>query len=118
MTQDLTNLETSIEAIGATFHTLPLLDDAKQRGMLRQAFADESLADIQDMLKEIGEIKENNRKISADRYVEMRMKFSRMETKVADYSAVLGEALTMNDSWLKVAKLQVADLARFARTKE
>jgi hypothetical protein len=104
---ELTGLSNAVNNIGGTFHDLPLLDDSKQREMLRKAFEDESLDDVNVMLGEMAEILKSNKMISQDRFVDMKDRYHKLIKKVKEYSDILDEAMTTTSSYLDIADAQM-----------
>lgn len=105
--QELSGLSNVVNNIGGTFHDLPLIDDSKQREMLRKAFEDESLDDVNIMLGEMSEIIKNNKTISEDRYVDLMERYKKLTKKVKEYSDILDEAMTNTASYLDIAEAQM-----------
>ncbi len=103
----VSNLETVINEVGGSFHTLPLLDDSKQREMLKKAFEEESLGDINEMMAEISDILINKKNISADRYLDFKTRYDKLIKKVLEYSDVLDEAMELTSGYLEVAEKQI-----------
>lgn len=87
---------------GSSFHSLPLVDDSKQRGMLKQAFEDESIGEVDRLLGEISEIMKSGQQISSDRFSDFKVEYDRLLKKVADYSDLLDEAMESTASRLEV----------------
>lgn len=103
-------LSDAVNNIGGTFHDLPLLDDSKQREMLRKAFEDESLDDVNVMLAEIADILKNNKTISQNRFIDMKERYNKLIKKVLEYSNILDEAMTTTSSYLDIAEAQMTTL--------
>lgn len=106
----VTSLEAVINDIGGSFHTLPLLDDSKQREMLKKAFEDESMDDANTLMSEIREIMVNGKIISNDRFVDIKERYNKLMVKVLEYSDVLGEAMEKTAYSLEIAEKQIAEL--------
>lgn len=106
----VTALEKAINDIGGSFHTLPLLDDSKQREMLKKAFEDESLDDINDLMAEVNEIQKSGKLISSDKFADFDVRYKKLLKKVKEYSDVLDEALETTGSYLDIADLQLRSL--------
>lgn len=104
------NLEKVINDIGGSFHTMPLLDDSKQRQMLKKAFEDESLDDITVLMGEIREIMHGNKTITAERYADFKVRYDKLIKKVLEYSDVLDEAMETTSSYLELAEAQIKKL--------
>lgn len=109
--ETLLALEDVLTEIGAAFHTLPLLDDSKQREMLRAAFEEESVADISIMMDEMKDILQGDKDISSDLYAEFHVRYDKMRKKVLEYSDILDEAMEKTASYLEIAKVQISKLA-------
>lgn len=104
-------LEGVVNDIGAAFHTLPLLDNAKQREMLRAAFEEESIADIAEMMDEMTNLLKGDKSVTSDTYVEYHERYNKLRTKVLEYSDILDSALEKTASYLELAKAQIVKLA-------
>lgn len=87
---------------GSLFHSLPLVDDRKQRQMLRAAFEADSVGEIDRLVGEIGEILRTDRKISSDRFADFKVEYDRLRGRVGDYSELLDEAMDASGSRLEV----------------
>lgn len=107
---DMGHLEDAINEVGGSFHSLPLMDDSKQREMLKKAFEDESMDDISILMGEISEIMINNKTISLDRYTDFKVRYDKLITKVLEYSDVLDEAMATTSSYLELAEGQIKAL--------
>lgn len=105
--QPLAALESVINGIGGSVHTLPLLDDSKQREMLRAAFEDESTSDITAMMDEIRDILKNGKTITSDRFADFKVRYDHQKTKLLEYSAILDEAMDTTASYLELAQQQI-----------
>lgn len=100
-------LETMVNGLGddeTNMHSLPLLDDGKQREMLRNAFEQESVGEVDRLLGEIAEIREKGTKIGQARYNAFYAEFEALTRKVADYSDLLDTALDLTGSRLEVMR--------------
>lgn len=104
-------LETVIAgAPGGSFaHSLPLIDDRKQRDMLRKAFEEESTGEIDRLLGEVSEIMASEKKISSDRFADFKVSRDQLQAKMADYSELLSDS--MNET---VSRIELMDQALFA----
>lgn len=107
----LSNLINSLQ--GASFHVLPLLNDAKQREMLRLAFEDESVEEIDRLLGEIMELKSKNKKISADKYSSYAAEYTRLMAKGKEYQSLLGTAMAETDSRLEIFQNSIVSLMEY-----
>ncbi len=87
---------------GSSLHSLPLVDDSKQRAMLRQAFEDESIGAIDGLLGEISVILKSGTKITSDRFAQFKSEYDGLKKKVVDYSDLLDVALAETGSRLEI----------------
>lgn len=95
---------------GSSFHSLPLIDDTKQRVMLKRAFEDESIGEVDSLLGEIAKIIKEKKQITSDRFAEFKVEYDRLRTKVADYSDLLDEAMEATASRLEIMNDVLFDL--------
>lgn len=95
---------------GCSFHTLPLLDDRKQRDMLRKAFEEESIGEIDRILGEMSEILKSDAKITSARYADYANQYNTLTAKVAEYSDLLDEAMVQTASRLEIMQATIISL--------
>lgn len=105
-------LETVINSLddGTNFHSLPLLDDGKQREMLRAAFEEESVGECDRLIGEMTEILKSDKKITKDRFVQFKVEYDLMRRKVVDYSDLLDEKLDHTSTSLAIVKKTMTKL--------
>jgi hypothetical protein len=108
--QHLNSLENAINSVGGSFHTLPLLDDGKQREMLRTAFENETTDEINTFVGEMLDITMSGKKITQDRYVEYRMQYQNLSRKIIEYSTLLDDALELSNARLDVMEAEIETL--------
>ncbi len=75
------------------FHSLPLLDDLKQRGMVQKYFEAETVDAVDAMMVEITKISKSDRKISSDKYAELIGQYRDLASKTKDYEDLLDQKL-------------------------
>lgn len=95
---------------GAMFHSLPLVDNDKQRAMLRDAFENESVGEIDRLLGEIGEILKGDKDISTKKFMSFRDEYEAIRTKVAEYSDLLDVAMEATSFRLETMSEVLTDL--------
>lgn len=93
-------------------HSLPLIDDTKQREMLRRAFESESVEEIDRLVDEIAELTKAGKKISKDRYATYLEAFHAAKAKAKEYGELLETSLDSNGSRLKIFQRQVMNLTQ------
>lgn len=84
------------------FHSLPLIDDRKQREMVQRAFEAESVDAIDSLLTEISAISKSDRKITKDRYADMLGKYQDLVGKTQEYEELLEQKLASTTSRLDI----------------
>ncbi len=92
----------------SSFHTLPLVDNSKQRALLKQAFEAESIDEIDRLLGEVRQITLKGSTITADRFAEFKLQTDHLRKKVLDYSDLLDTALENT-----ATRLEIMDEALF-----
>lgn len=75
------------------FHSLPLLDDTKQREMVQKYFEAETVDAVDAMMAEITKISKSTRKISTDKYAELLTQYQDLASKTKDYEDLLEQKL-------------------------
>ena len=95
---------------GTVLHTLPLLDDGKQREMLRAAFEDESVGECDRIIGEVTEILKSGKPVTKDRYAKLMADYTMMRKKIVEYSDLLDEKMEHSSSSLSVVKKSLAKL--------
>jgi hypothetical protein len=87
---------------GSQCHSLPLLDDMKQRLMLKKAFEDESIDTVDTILGEMREVIMKKKTISSSVLGNYRKQVAELKGKVKEYSSILSDNLGMVDSRLEM----------------
>ena len=115
--ESLNAIETVVNSVpDAVFHSLPLIDDSKQREMLRLAFEEESVGEVDRMLGDIADIlKDDDKKVTEKRFLAFKEEYDQLRTKVADYSDLLDTAMVSTASRLEI--MQDSLMALLGRVK-
>lgn len=101
------------ELPGAFVHPLPLLDDRKQRDMLKRAYETETAEEADRMLSEIsGMLGNKDSRVTPDFYARLSARFTRMKDRNAEYTGLLEDALGGADSKLTILRRQMTALLR------
>lgn len=110
---ELTALDKVINSVsGADFHILPLVDDDKQRGMLKQAFEDESVGQTKELMSEISEILESDDGITAKKFIALQERYATLKDKMGAYSKLLDNSLAQASTTLELCNKQIAALSK------
>lgn len=94
----------------ASFHVLPLVDDARQREMLKEAFESESIDDTTRMVAEMAELLNSDANIPAKTFLAFQERYTFQKGKLTEYSALLNDALANADTALDVCQKQLIAL--------
>lgn len=93
--------------VGCEFHQLPLIDDTKQRNMLKEAFEAECIGQVNSMMDEMRELLTGSRgKITMKKAKNYHQRFVDLSSKLASYSDLLDEALVETGNRLKIMQQQ------------
>ena len=117
-TSNLNSLELFVnEDLGgnSNFHSLPLVDDNKQRDMIRRAFEAETTEAVDAILAEIQELSKSKRPISSNRYANLITEYQELCKKSSDYSALLENALGETDSRITIVQSALIGLRNNVR---
>jgi hypothetical protein len=87
---------------GVVFHSLPLVDDASQRKMIREAYEVETVGAAKTLLDEIAEINTKGDRISERKYEEMLGQYQALAGKTEEYSTLLDDQLQNASSHLEL----------------
>jgi len=92
---------------GCEFHQLPLIDDERQRRMLKEAFEAECLGQVNVMMGEMQELLTGEGgKITMKKAKSYHQRFVNLSDKLASYSDLLNEALEETGNRLKIMQQQ------------
>jgi hypothetical protein len=94
----------------ASFHILPLVDDKRQREMLKSSFEDESIEETKRLIDEITGILKSGDDISAKKFGMLHDRYSSQREKLTEYKNLLNDALELSSTALDVCSAQIAQL--------
>lgn len=94
---------------GSEFHSLPLLDDSKQREMIRRAFEAETQDAIDTMMADIKETRDAGKKITSDKYAEIITRFQELSLRTKEYEGLLETALDQAHSRLSLFQTAIVN---------
>jgi hypothetical protein len=108
--QRVASLERLADELSDTsVHSLPLIDDAKQRQMVKQAFEAETVETIDKALGEIDDLLKAG-PVAEGKFQRMHAQMQALVTRTTEYSELLDEAMASADFRLRVYKKRMADL--------
>jgi hypothetical protein len=94
----------------SSFHILPLVDDARQREMLKQAFEDESIEETTRMVGEITDLLKSDSNIPAPTFLAYQERYNFQKRKLKEYSNLLSDALDRSQNALDICNKQIVAL--------
>lgn len=92
-------------------HSLPLLDDNKQREMLRRAYESEAIEDLERTIDEIIELKTSGKKVTSNVVAGFLDTLQRAKAKDREYSGLLQTSLDSAASRIQILTRQVMELS-------
>lgn len=116
--EEVEKLDTFVNSLpgGCAMHHLPLIDDTRQREMLRQAFETETNAEIDTMLSDMQDVfdkaqeRGDSYKITESRYLDYLNRYSELTEKAEEYEGLLESSLQTTHSRLKMFQSTVMKL--------
>ena len=106
----LEKLGVALAELGAVVHTLPLIDDKRQRDMLKRAFEAESVDAIDRLLSEITDLKKSGARVTMDRYAGYVTTLNELNAKTKEYADLLETGLSSTNSRMAIFKKAVMGL--------
>jgi hypothetical protein len=94
----------------ASFHILPLVDDTRQREMLKSSFEDESIEETKRLMDEISDLLKSNDDIPAKKFTALHERYTAQKDKLAEYKTLLSDALDTSSTALDVCNAQIMKL--------
>jgi hypothetical protein len=94
----------------ASFHMLPLVDDKRQREMLKSSFEDESIEETKRLIDDITGILKKGDDISAKKFSSLHERYTSQRDKIAEYKTLLNDALETSSAALEVCNAQIMKL--------
>jgi hypothetical protein len=94
----------------ASFHVLPLVDDKRQREMLKSSFEDESIEETKRLIDDITNILKKGDDISAKKFSGLHERYTAQRDKIAEYKTLLNDALETSSAALEVCNAQIMKL--------
>jgi hypothetical protein len=97
---------------GSSFQMVPIVDDSKQREMLKAAFEEDSIGEIDKLIGKMTEIlqADEKTKLTVDAYATFKASFDVIKNRVLEYSDLLDEAMETTASRLEIADEIMFDL--------
>ena len=94
---------------GSAFHSLPLIDDTKQREMVKAAFEDEVHEGATQLITELGLLQADKTEITANAWHTYREKFNALKAQMGEYQVLVSDELMQADSEMDALELQLSE---------
>lgn len=117
---ELEGLEALVNALdGCSFHSLPLVDDARQREMLKAAFLDDCLGQIDDLIGKIRKILQSeDTRITPNRFADLQVLRTELRDRAETYKSMLETSLGETEVRLDALDQQLWELVRKVKKEE
>lgn len=92
------------EVEGMTFHILPLIDDSSQRAMLKAAFEDDSVGELQRLMGDINDVIETKGSLTTKQLVAFQERYDEYRKRTREYSDILDDSLDTASASLLLCK--------------
>lgn len=95
---------------GTTVHYLPLIDDAKQREMVKRAYEAETIDEVEAVVNEIAKLRESGKPITANKVAGYMKHLEDLRGKTSEYIKLLGASQDMASSSVELFRRQIQSL--------
>jgi hypothetical protein len=92
---------------GVSFHVLPLIDDGQQREMLRTAFTDDSVGELEKLMGEIQEVLDKKGSLTTKQLVAFQERYDEYRNRTKEYSTILDDSLETASAALTLCKQSI-----------
>lgn len=92
------------------FHSLPVIDDRKQRLMIQKAFEAETSDAIDALLVDINALAASEKGLKSERYADLVTQYQQLTAKTKDYEHLLQEKLDSTGARLKIFQQSLMNL--------
>lgn len=94
----------------ASCHILPLVDDVRQREMLKEAFETETVEETSELIGEIAELLASDKNVPAKTFMSIQQRYLEKREKLETYSTLLNDALDRSETILLACNAQITAL--------
>ena len=94
------------------FHSLPLIDDRKQREMVQRAIEAETVDAIDKYLVELTDLAKSGRPITPEKYAIMMSEFQTLVARTEDYETLLEDKLSTTGRRLTIFKRSLLNVRK------
>jgi hypothetical protein len=89
---------------GMTLHILPLIDDSSQREMLKAAFEDDSVGELQRLMGDINDVIDTKGSLTTKQLVAFQERYDEYRKRTREYSDILDDSLDTASASLLLCK--------------
>lgn len=112
-TDDLEKLKVVVDDLGqSSLHLLPIIDMPSQRAMVVEAFQQEAVAALEDLVKEINRIRGSRKSISSEAYSKVKQQYDATLARTREYSRLLGSVRSLTEGAEEVAQAALAKMQK------
>lgn len=111
--------ETVLNGLGdvsVSIHSLVLLDDSKQREMIRVAFESESVDEVDRMIAQISDALKDGGTVTAGRYADYKSQYDTMRSKIVEFSDLVDEKMEETGLRLDIMNAKMSKLLGAVKT--
>jgi len=105
-----------VKSIGSEFHMMPLVDLGDQRKMVREAYEDEVMGEVERLSNEISSVLKEQRNITEGTFDAYNERVAELLGKHQEYSLMLNDKLELARSRIDIFKRQTLTLANRIKT--
>jgi CRISPR/Cas system-associated endoribonuclease Cas2 len=104
-TDEIEKLKQVIDRLGeSSMHHLPVIDLPSQRAMVVEAFQQEAVASLEDLVKEITRVRESRKSITGDAYAKLKAQYDATLARTREYSRLLGSVRSKTEGAEEIAQ--------------
>ena len=104
-TDEIEKLKQVVDRLGeSSMHHLPVIDLPSQRAMVVEAFQQEAVASLQDLVKEITRVRESRKSITGDAYAKLKSQYDATLARTREYSRLLGSVRSKTEGAEEIAQ--------------
>ena len=109
--EELAALEALATAIdGITFNVMPLIDDGNQRAMLKAAFEDDSVGELQKLMGEMQELIAKGGKVTDKQVAAFQERYTVLRTRTKNYAELLDDSLETASASLQLCMQTIKNI--------
>lgn len=117
MADTVDKLEQMVSSLPGTteLHSLPLVDNDKQRAMVKRAFEAETIGACDDLISELHEIRAKGDGLTNEKMVRLMLERKKMNLKVAEYENLLDQNMKEAKARIEILDMELNLIQPLAR---